>query len=248
MVVKLFVLGLPGSGKSSVARLISMHARDRHWSTMHFNDYPILYEMYQENKKGQFKPAEFGGFDILDLTVFDLALKKLEQEVNRHISSSKSEEFILIEFARNDYQQAFHQFSDEFLQNANFLYLGADLNICKRRISGRITKPIYDGDHYVSDYIFKSYYCRDNGRSLPGILERDYMLDKQRVCVVDNNCSLEEVSNKFEPFIDALIRANLKLASTSVNGFKGIVHDVTANMPVLKMESFILSNKGGDIR
>src|SRR4249919_3065417 len=114
MVVKLFVLGLPGSGKSTVTRHISNYARDRQWSTTHFSDYAILYEMFQEDKKRQFKPAEFGGFDVLDLTVFDIALKKLEQEVNRHISSTKSEELLLIEFARNDYQKAFHQFSDEF--------------------------------------------------------------------------------------------------------------------------------------
>ena len=119
MLVKLFILGLPGSGKSAVARYVSMYARDRQWlSTTHVNDYAILYEMFQEDSKGQFKPTDFGGFDVLDLTAFDIALKSLEQRVDEYISSAKSDEIILIEFSRNDYQKAFHQFRDEFLQNA----------------------------------------------------------------------------------------------------------------------------------
>ena len=84
-----------------------------------------------------------GGFDVLDLTAFDNALKKLEQVINRHLSSAKQIEIILIEFARNDYQRAFQQFSAEFLQDAYFLYLDADIETCKRRIRERITNPRY---------------------------------------------------------------------------------------------------------
>src|SRR5579864_4911695 len=112
MAVKLFVLGLPGSGKSSIARYISTYARDRQWSTTHINDYAILYRMFQEDTGGkQFKPAGHGGFDVLDLTVFDTALQRLERQISPYFSSAKSDEIILIEFARNDYQKAFHQFS-----------------------------------------------------------------------------------------------------------------------------------------
>src|SRR2546425_5508209 len=109
MAVKLFVLGLPGSGKSTVARYITVYARDQHWLTAHFTDYIILQEMFREDTEGkQFKPADYGGFDVLNLSVFDIALKSLEQQVNEHISAAKSEELLLIEFARNDYHKAFH--------------------------------------------------------------------------------------------------------------------------------------------
>jgi adenylate kinase family enzyme len=219
MAVKLFVLGLPGSGKSSIARLVSMYARDRQWSTIHFSDYPILYEMFQEDKLGQFKlaNAEFGGFDVLDLTVFDIALKKLEQKVNRNISSTNSEELLLIEFARNDYQQAFHQFNDKFLQDAYFLYLNADLDICKQRIRDRIAEPISDDDHYVSDYIFEAYYHGDNGQCLSNILEGEYKINKQRILVIDNNCSLEEASRQIAPFIDRVIAFSTDVKDTADN-------------------------------
>lgn len=234
MAVKLFVLGLPGSGKSSIARLISMYARDRQCSTAHVNDYTILYEMFQKDKKGQFKPAEFGGFDVLDLTVFDVALNKLEQEVNRNISSTNSEELLLIEFARNDYQQAFHQFNDRFLQDAYFLYLNADLDICKQRIRDRIANRTYDDDHYVSDYIFDEYYHGDNGQCLSNILEREYKINKQRILVIDNNCSLEEAFRQIAPFIDCITTFSSDLkdtADTSSSNFEEAISDDKADTP-----------------
>ncbi len=105
MAVKLFILGLPGSGKSTVSRYISSYAGDRLWSTTHINDFAILYEMFLEDTQGKFKPAdaEYGGFDVLDLAVFDTALKKLERKVRAHISTAPLEDVILIEFSRNDY-------------------------------------------------------------------------------------------------------------------------------------------------
>lgn len=214
--VKLLILGLPGSGKSSVASIISMYARDGQWSTTHISDYDILYEMYQENTSGQFKPADFGGFDVLDLYVFDIALEKLEQKVNNHASVTQSEGFLLIEFSRNDYQQAFHQFSEGFLKDAYFLYLSVDVETCKRRIYERTTHPTTPDDHYVSEYIFEAYYNGDNGQCLPSILEREYKLDKERLLVIDNNCSLEEASNRIKPFIDNIIDLESARIRTSI--------------------------------
>jgi adenylate kinase family enzyme len=225
MAVKLFVLGLPGSGKSSVARYISTHARDRRWSITHITDYDILYQMFQEDTQGQFEPADFGGFDIIDLSAFDVALKSLEQQVNENISTAKSTEIILIEFSRNDYQRAFQQFSHpSFLKDGYFLYLDANIGTCKRRIRERITHPTTSDDHFVSEYIFGAYYHGDNGRCLSNILEKDYMLDKQRVLVIDNNCSLEATSKKIAPFIDYIINSSsilkdkVDMSSSSLEG------------------------------
>jgi len=215
MAVKLFVLGLPGSGKSSVARYISMRAGDKRWSTTHIGDYAILYKMFQEDAKEQFKPACHGGFDVLDLNVIDTALKTLEQEVNRYFSCAKSDEIILIEFARNDYQKAFQQFSPEFLQNAYFLYLDVEIGTCKQRICDRVANQTYDDDHYVSEYIFEAYYHRDDGQCLSHILERDYKIDQQRVRIIDNNCSLEAASKKINSFIDPIIDSELAPINTS---------------------------------
>ena len=235
MAVKLFVLGLPGSGKSTVVRYTMMHIRDKGWETNHFNDYGILQDMFlADREQKQFKSADHGGFDIIDLSAFDVALKSLEQQVNEHISTAKSQEIILIEFSRNDYQRAFQQFSIEFLHDAYFLYLDAEINTCKQRISNRIANPIYDDDHYVSDYIFEKYYHGDNGQCLSNILERDYMLDKQRVLVIDNDCSLEDASERIVPFIDYIIGSSSitnEVVNTSVNNPGQSMSDDTSVSP-----------------
>jgi adenylate kinase family enzyme len=208
MTVKLFNLGLPGSGKSTVARYIQGHARDRHWSASHCNDYGILQKMFHKDIEGrQFKPADGGGFDVLDLTVFDTALKKLEWEVKRYTCSAKSEEIILIEFSRADYQHAFSLFSKEFLQDQNtyFLYLATELDICKRRIKDRTNNPLFEDDYPVSKYIFEKYYRQDDGQHLPDILERAYQIDLQQVRIINNNASLEAASTEINAFIDYII-------------------------------------------
>ena len=223
MAVKLFVLGLPGSGKSGVARYIQMYARDKDWKATHFNDYAILKKMFHNDTKKQFKPACHGGFDVIDFTVIDTALQELEQQVNQYLSSAKQQEIVLIEFARNDYLRAFQLFSDTLLQDAYFLYLDAEIKICKQRICERIEDPIYDDDYYVSEHIFETYYHEDDGKDLPDFLEREHQIGKQRVRIIDNNCSLKAASQKIDQFIDIIIDSESACASMPVQAEKLLV-------------------------
>ncbi len=205
MAVKLFVLGLPGSGKSTVARSIETSIKSKGWNPSRFNDHVILEKMVlADSEHKQFRPADYGGFDVLDLTAFDIALQRLEQEVKAHISSENSDELILIEFARNDYQKAFRQFSQAFLQDAYFLYLDVDIETCKRRIHERITYPSTEDDFFVSDYIFSTYYNEDNGQDIPQILERDYGIGRQRVVFIDNNGSPQGSTAQINQFVDII--------------------------------------------
>src|SRR5258706_971232 len=206
MTVKLFILGQPGSGKSTVARYIPMFAQNLHWFACRYNDNPILQEMFRNDIEGkQFKPADGGGFDVLDLNVFDMALIKLEQKVNKYLLSAKQEEMTLIEFARNDYKNAFNQFSPTFLHDAYFLYLDAQIDICKRRIRDRINTPIYDDDYYVSNYIFDAYYHSDDRHCTFNILVDQFNVDECRVKIIDNNFSFQEVESKINDFVDSII-------------------------------------------
>lgn len=205
MAVKLFVLGLPGSGKSTVARNISTFLNVRNWETTRFNDYAILQKMFRDDTKGkQFKPAKHAGFDIFDFTVLDMALQRLELEIKEYISSTKSNEIILIEFSRNNYRKAFRQFSHEFLHDAYFLYLDVDTKTCKKRIRERIANPGTDDDFFVSEYIFRTYYNKDNGRHIPRFLKRNYKIDKQRVIIIDNNGPLESSATRINWFITTI--------------------------------------------
>lgn len=215
MAVKLFILGLPGSGKSEVARCIDAHARDksslyinRSWFTTRFNDYPILDEMSRNEKEGKFfERLEPRGFNVLNIEAFDIALQRLERRIRDYISCAKKEEIILVEFARNDYWRAFGQFDKTFLKDAYFIYLGADLEVCKQRIRERAIKPMYPEDDYtVSDYIFEKYYHSDDRRALSSILQDVYDVDTQRVLMLNNNGSLETALGEIKPFIDFIIK------------------------------------------
>jgi len=205
MTVKLFVLGLPGSGKSSVARYITAYLENKNWKSTRFSDHVILQEMFlADTEHKQFRPADHGGFDALDLDVIDIALQRLEQKVNQHLLPAKQEEIVLVEFARNDYQGAFQQFSHEFLQDAHFLYLNVNTETCKRRIIERIANPSSEDDFFVSEYIFNTYYNKGNEQSVPQILEKDYGIDKQRVKVIENNGSLDDIVAEINEFVDTI--------------------------------------------
>lgn len=210
----LFILGLPGSGKSEMARQITKHVFEKYqWRTRYFNDYGILKTMSDYDTDRQFKSAELGGFDVLDLTAFDIALRRLEEVVGITIKTEDLEkaEMLLVEFSRNDYQRAFRQFSRAFFQDAYFLHLDTDVEICKQRIDDRIAHPVYEDDYPVSEYIFEKYYYNDDGQSLPQTLRREYGIDESRVLVVDNNYPIEDIIKAGDTlksiykFIDSII-------------------------------------------
>ncbi len=209
MTVYLFILGMPGSGKSSIARFIQAYAEVKHWiARSHYNDYEILHSMFENDSAcKQFRPADGGGFDVIDLTAFDTALQKLEEIVKKDASPAHREEVVLIEFSRADYQRAFRQFSKAFLQNQYtfFLYLDTGLDICKQRIKNRVTDPRYADDYPVSDYIFEKYYHQDDGELLPDMLAQEYQIEREQVKIIKNNGPLEVVAAEIRAFIDFII-------------------------------------------
>ncbi len=205
MALKLFILGLPGSGKSTISRQIRTYLEGRNWESIRFSDHVILQKMFHADSEGkQFKSTEYGGFDVIDLEAINAALKSLELEVKEHSNSAKPKNLIVIEFSRNDYRRAFRQFSDAFLHDTYFLYLDVETDICKRRIQKRIANRSSEDDFYVSEYIFSTYYNEDDGRSIPQILARDHGIDEQRVIVIDNNGSLSDSIAQVYQFVDTM--------------------------------------------
>lgn len=159
MFVKLFLLGRPGSGKSRTARYIADFVEAYGWVTKRFKDYDILEKMFQEDLlRVQFRASERGGFDVLDVTTLDKALRVLEKNIRDYIRTIEKDEFIIIEFARKDYDQALSVLSQDFLQDAHFLLIDTEPEICKQRIHERIIHPLTSDDHFVSDFILNTYY------------------------------------------------------------------------------------------
>ncbi len=215
MSVKLFILGLPGSGKSTIARHVIDYVGKQKSDciTERINDYDILYIMYKADKESKFRPAGHDGFDVLDPTIFDIALKIVEQEAsgkeqttNNHVQAIFRPMLILIEFARDDYSQALQQFSPHFLQGAYFLFLDAPIEICKARVRERVAHPHTKDDHEVSDYIFDSYYDKDSAHVLSANVIADHGIEQQCVKVLDNNGAFDDIRGEIENFVDAIVK------------------------------------------
>jgi dephospho-CoA kinase len=222
--VKLFILGLPGSGKSAIARYLSEYVKylqvdeksEQKWTAIRFNDYEILYEKFEQDTTGRFKPAEPGGFDVLDLKVFDEALQDLEQRVNAYIHSLTQEEnqLIIIEFSRNNYHLAFDLFHQSFLKGAFFLYLDTSIEKCKVRIHERIDNPRYFDDYPVSEYIFEKYYNDDDGTHIASILaERG--IPQENIWIRRNNYPYDVACAKLKPFINRILGSTSHEAATN---------------------------------
>src|SRR5437868_9324744 len=216
MVKKVFLLGLPGSGKSTAARYIEKLAQRNNWFPIRFNDYDILYEWFQADADGRrFSAIEHDGFDVHDHKVFDEALEEVERRVvEREKVPCEKDQLIIIEFARDDYCKALGLFSPTFLRNASFLFVDADIPTCIQRIKERVPHRRTPDDHYVSSYIFEAYYQKDNRQYLASTattLKSCCDIDEENIHVVDNTGTNSEQNllEKIEPYVTSILEAHV---------------------------------------
>jgi gluconate kinase len=214
MIKKAFLLGRPGSGKSSVAQLIEMFAKDRDWITHYINDYQLLLTMFLQeqydsaNSLKNFRQTgtkEQQGFDVIDFSVLDEVLEMMACKVKRWKEEQKNlekNELFLIEFARGNYSQALHHFSCDILQNAHLLYLNVDVECCIERNHKRT-------DHFVSDEIMRTYYYTDDWSRI--------MYDLQDDCekfVIKNTGTFQDLQQKVEEWVDIHLKPKVVVADS----------------------------------
>ena len=218
MAIKIFLLGRPGSGKSTAARYSYLLSKRRGWSTYHINDYPFLLELFHKDTcHQQFRPSGCGGFDVLDFSVLDQALHVVEREANRYICQEKT--LLLLEFARDDYWHALKQFHPHFLQDSYFLVLDADINTCVHRVYERSFHPTYHDDHFISEEMIRSYYQEDNGLHLPATLQAEYGISHTRVHIIDNTKSRAHFYTQIRTFLESYCYGHQMSAPTSFRNF-----------------------------
>jgi hypothetical protein len=229
--VKLFILGRPGSGKSEAYRQTEQFLLQSHkdWSVVHYTDYEILQEMFQfENhfqlneKLRKFLPREHGGFDVRDFSVLDDVLKELEKKIKFRYSDIRSEQLIVIEFARDDYGQALKLFSPNFLKDAYFLFINSDINTCIQRVHDRIAHSSSIDDHFVSDDIICSYYKKQR---IPFKLERvdapnlaKVQVITSRMHILNNKGSQQDFAKKINRLINRIIKHEEQEKRSSILG------------------------------
>jgi hypothetical protein len=204
VMVKVFLLGRPGSGKTTAFRYIDMVAHDKRRPTTRFREYTILHAMFLAGRGG-FQKVEHNGFDITDFSVLNESAWLLEEQVQIYIHShTRNDEFIFIELARDNYEQAMQCFSPSFLQDSYFLFIEANLETCIQRICHRVAHPTGTDGHFISEHILRSYYARNNIEYMTSHFKTDYHIQRE-VMVIENNGFFNDFIEKLGPFVDVVL-------------------------------------------
>lgn len=199
MAIKIFLLGRPGSGKSSAARRIVKLVRRRNCSVVRINDYDILREM-AEVDDAKFRKIAYGGFDVLDFSVLDVALKEEERKARNKATFTN---IIIIEFARSDYYEALKKFSADFLQDAYFIFFNTAIETCIRRVRCRAKNQASSDDSFVSEKIIRGYYSKQE--FFYDIAEQ-LNIDKNKFILFNNNSSRRKFNIKIRRFVNFLFK------------------------------------------
>ncbi len=216
--VKLFVLGRPGTGKSTAARHMVEIVREYGWHPQHISDYGILYSMYHREeqdkdkekkvKSPRFKRASesLDGFDVVDLTVFDEALITMKQQVDVTVTRALDRmKLVIIEFARGTYKTSLDQFGRKFLQESYFLLLDSDIDKCMDRIEHRARHPIYEDDRFMSKEAMEVQFSSNAIPATRAMLGTVYKLDNSRIKVIYNLSTEEAFLNEVRRFTERII-------------------------------------------
>lgn len=207
MVERVFLLGCPGSGKSTSAHCIEMIARDKQLSVQRFTDYPILDEWFHADMECcRFRPSLYGGFDILDQDVYDDALSLMSSNIKRELASPQPPDLIVVDFARANYRSAFEILGKSLIQNGHFLLYEAEIETCMQRIKERVRTAHSLDDHFTSEFVLAAYDQSNYIASIITLLVKDYQVDEKRITKVDNSSSnsRQNLTHQMAEFIQAL--------------------------------------------
>lgn len=191
MMQPIFVLGRPGSGKSTVCRYLS-----EKMPAQHLAGFPILLEMFgQEQYRHYFLPHErYGGFVIIDDAIWPIMEQEMAQRAN--LLFQELQGCLLIELVRGCYEKSILYFSEMIRQSAYALYLNMPLALCQERIAARVASD--EEDRHATPPEFIARHCIE--QHLPGT----DVIPAERLIHLDNTGSREQLYAQLDRFLEIL--------------------------------------------
>ncbi|MFC4535028.1 hypothetical protein [Sphaerisporangium dianthi] len=139
-----FVVGLPGSGKSHVRRVLARHLAGLGIKTSELSDYTYAYRDFlhamaklEPVRAPGFTAYAGGGFSVNNIEVLRPALQALAQAVR---DSVKEPRVTIVEFARPDLVAALREFEDLRLES-QVIHVNAPAPLRTQRLNRRIEPP-----------------------------------------------------------------------------------------------------------
>jgi AAA domain len=178
----IFIVGLPGSGKSFTRRHLAQRLGSLRIQTQELTDYVFAYRDFIHGSirlappRGLgFEPDLAGAFKVSEENYLRPALNSLAARV---LSSVESQEVTLVEFARSDILAALQEFGEETVQRSQIIYVDAPQRLREERlrrrarppeltVSGAVTITVtVSDDHRLPSAAQKSIYGLDDIRML----------------------------------------------------------------------------------
>jgi hypothetical protein len=209
----IFVVGLPGAGKSFTRRHLAERLGSLRIQTQELTDYVFAYRDFihgsirlSPSRGKGFEPDHTGAFTVSEENHLRPALSSLAQRV---LAGVGSQEVTLVEFARSDILAALQEFGEDSIMRSQIIYVEAPETLRTQRlhrrerppeltVSGAVTITVtVSDDHRLPSTAQKSIYGLDDIKAL----RSDQRWHGRIFTIVNDNDHSSQLKTALDEFI-----------------------------------------------
>jgi dephospho-CoA kinase len=219
-----FVLGLPGAGKSYIRARLTERLSGMRIESRSLSDYPYAYlDMLrallriQPTAGNGFRAHDGGAFTVSSEKLLANALRMLHADVKEAMQSA---EVTVVEFARADLITALHEF-DDIRSKSRVIYVKAPCDLRQERLAKRAVPPeikvcgnaitvSLSDNHLLPSAAERTLYANDNAQVL-----RESANWRDRICDFDNETDGNTIIEKrLDEFIQSILSPYRQVAAS----------------------------------